>query len=312
MARRIASLLRSNSQTVMDQWRKLAGPDNPFADDLQVCFDSMLRIASRRDCEKFRDEVERILHAEPGRDAEPSELLSTLLLFVDASWETVVKEKPVREAGERLQELWKCASLVSCTFVALARQHTDRQMDEHLRQLEDMRRRIRMREVTDPLTGMHSHRHIQELLEEECERAGRYDTPLSLLVLDVDGFTSYNESFGHTDGDGLLLDIADLIVRSCRRVDEPGRFGADSFAVILPETDVGDALKLAERVVSEIADTDDLGPHTDGADGLTVSAGLSGAPSGAATRKQIVDGALGALAEAQEAGGNTVVTFECE
>ncbi|MFQ5810367.1 MAG: hypothetical protein ACE5JM_12165, partial [Armatimonadota bacterium] len=112
MARQLAGLLRANSDEVMERWQELVGADSPFADDLHVCFDSILRIASRRDCEKFRDEVERILHAAPGRDAEPSELLSALLLFVDAAWPTVATEKPVREARERLLELWKVASRV--------------------------------------------------------------------------------------------------------------------------------------------------------------------------------------------------------
>jgi diguanylate cyclase (GGDEF)-like protein len=311
MARQLASLLRANSETILEQWQEHLGADSPFADELPVCFDTLLRIISRRDCEKFRDEVERILHAAPGRDAEPSELLAAILLFVDAAWPTVVAEKPVKEAPQRLQALWKCASLVSCTFVALARQHTDRQMDEHLRQLEDMRRRIRMREITDPLTGMHSHRHIQELLEEECERARRYDAPLSFLLLDVDGFTEYNNTYGHSDGDQLLLDIADLIFRDCRRVDQPARFAADTFAIILPETGVKDARRLAGRLLTEIDEADSLGPHCEAAKAVTVSCGLSGASAAAAARKAMVDAALQALSEAKEAGGNTVVTIEC-
>jgi diguanylate cyclase (GGDEF)-like protein len=135
--------------------------------------------------------------------------------------------------------------------------------------------------------------------------------PLSVLVLDVDGFTEYNDTLGHTDGDQLLLDISDVIVRGCRRIDQPGRFGADSFAIILPETSVGDARKLAERLVSEIAEADDVGPHSDAAKDVTVSAGLSGAAGEAASRKPMVDAAVQALTEAQEAGGNTVVTIEC-
>ena len=311
MARQLAALLRANSEAILAKWQQHIGPDSPFVDELPVCFDTLLRIVSRRDCEKFRDEVERILHAAPGRDAEPSELLSALLLFVDSAWPTVAAEKPIREAPERLQDLWKCASLVSCTFVALARQHTDRQMDEHLRQLEDMRRRIRMREITDPLTGMHNHRHIQELLEEECERAGRYDVPLSFLLLDVDRFAEYNDTYGHTDGDQLLLDIADLILRNCRRVDQPGRFGADAFAIILPETGVEDARRLAGRLLAQIDEADSLGPHCEAAKTVTVSCGLSGASATTAARKAIVDAVEQALSEAKEAGGNTVVTIEC-
>ncbi|MFQ6097416.1 MAG: GGDEF domain-containing protein [Armatimonadota bacterium] len=307
MSREVAAVVKANAAEILEQWRDLLEPDSPLAEELSTCFDAIVRIIGRRDCSKFRKAVARVLYAGPHADIEPSEILSGLLLFFDATWPIAMANADAEQHEAILQDLWRTASLVSCTFVAMAREHTDRQMDQHLRELEDISRRVRLRDVTDPLTGLHNHRQFQELLAEEIERAGRYDVPLSLLLVDVDGFTRYNETHGHMAGDQLLQDVARIVTRNCRRIDQPARFASDCFAVILPETAPEDAVKLAERLRTQIES-----PHIVGASderySITASIGIAGLQAGdrAVGRKDLIDAALAALETAKAEGGNRI------
>jgi len=102
--------------------------------------------------------------------------------------------------------------------------------------------------ITDDLTGQFNRRHLTAVLDAECLRAKRMKSPLSLMLLDVDGFKKINDTLGHTAGDILLKALADLIKRSIRRTDTIGRWGGEEFLYILPGTDLDGALKLAEKV----------------------------------------------------------------
>ncbi|HEY3331375.1 MAG TPA: diguanylate cyclase [Capsulimonadaceae bacterium] len=106
----------------------------------------------------------------------------------------------------------------------------------------------------DGLTGLKNHRTIHEKLNEELARARRYGMPLALMMLDVDHFKAYNDTFGHPEGDTVLRQVSD-IVRSCiRECDTAGRYGGEEFMVILPQTDTDGALAIAERVRTAACD----------------------------------------------------------
>ena len=93
--------------------------------------------------------------------------------------------------------------------------------------------------VTDGLTGLHNHRFFYEHLSDEIARARRYDTPLALLMLDVDGFKEFNDAHGHQAGDDALRSIARLLATQLRKgIDVLARYGGEEFAVILPNTAV--------------------------------------------------------------------------
>lgn len=102
--------------------------------------------------------------------------------------------------------------------------------------------------ITDELTQLKNRRAIQQTLSAEWERAFRYSTPLSLLMIDIDQFKSYNDEFGHPAGDQVLRKIAQLITQWARQSDLAARFGDEEFVIILPETDSDGALQIAERV----------------------------------------------------------------
>lgn len=107
--------------------------------------------------------------------------------------------------------------------------------------------------ITDGLTGLHNHTHFLGRLQEEVDRTVRYKHPLSLLMIDIDHFKAYNDTFGHQQGDELLRQIAHILRTGLRRVDLSARYGGEEFVVILPETPLPGAQVVAERVRAAVA-----------------------------------------------------------
>ncbi len=101
--------------------------------------------------------------------------------------------------------------------------------------------------TTDGLTGIKNHRAFQERLREEFERATRYNASLSLILLDVDKFKEYNDTFGHPAGDMALIEVAQVLQELVRSADTVARYGGEEFVILLPCTDRDGALACAER-----------------------------------------------------------------
>lgn len=107
--------------------------------------------------------------------------------------------------------------------------------------------------ITDGLTKLFNSRHFYIQLKSEINRANRYKHPLSLLLLDIDDFKKYNDTFGHLEGDKVLIRLAQVILRSLRKTDSAYRYGGEEFTAILPETTGEAAMALAERIRGEFA-----------------------------------------------------------
>jgi diguanylate cyclase (GGDEF)-like protein/PAS domain S-box-containing protein len=111
--------------------------------------------------------------------------------------------------------------------------------------------------VTDPLTGLGNRRVLNTSLGRELQRTRRLENgKLSVIILDVDFFKTYNDSFGHPEGDRALKMLADILSRECRAYDIVTRFGGEEFAVLLPDTDRTTALEVAERLRSTVEQTE--------------------------------------------------------
>ena len=106
--------------------------------------------------------------------------------------------------------------------------------------------------ITDGLTRLFNHRYFQKCLAEEFQRAQRYNTSLSMIMLDLDDFKLVNDTFGHQVGDQVLILLADLIRETVREVDTPARYGGEEFAIILPQTNVDSAIRVAERIKTAV------------------------------------------------------------
>ena len=127
--------------------------------------------------------------------------------------------------------------------------------------------------LVDSLTGLFNRGAFERKMEEEFERAQRYHHPLSMLLLDVDNFKVVNDTYGHHWGDEVLKKIADLLKSKTRRSDYPARFGGEEFVLILPETDLENALSVEAKVHAEIKAAT-LGTKSRSFS-ITVSAGVS-------------------------------------
>jgi diguanylate cyclase (GGDEF)-like protein len=109
------------------------------------------------------------------------------------------------------------------------------------------------RASTDPLTGLYNRQYMVDAIEKDIRRARRYGTPLSCLMLDLDGFREINDKHGHLAGDAVLRQVADTITASVREIDITARYGGDEFCILAPATGLDGAMLLAERLRSAIA-----------------------------------------------------------
>jgi diguanylate cyclase (GGDEF)-like protein len=108
---------------------------------------------------------------------------------------------------------------------------------------------------TDELTGLFNYRHFAQGLELEMERSRRSGKPVALLMIDLDHFKRFNDTWGHEAGNMALRHVARLIQNTVRRLDIPCRYGGEEFAIILPDTSLHAACVLAERLRAVVAQT---------------------------------------------------------
>lgn len=163
--------------------------------------------------------------------------------------------------------------------------------------------------VTDGLTGLYNHRAFQEKLSEETNRAERYFKTFSLIMLDIDHFKSFNDTYGHQTGDLALKEISKIIRNELRTVDFPARYGGEEFIIILPETSVDGALIVAERIRRAVAEHQFMSESGERLL-LTVSAGVACYPDDAASKEDMIKKADQALYLAKDRGRNTVCTYQ--
>jgi diguanylate cyclase (GGDEF)-like protein len=102
--------------------------------------------------------------------------------------------------------------------------------------------------ITDSLTQLYNSRHFYDQLKMEIERANRYSHSLALLLLDIDFFKNYNDTFGHLEGDKVLSTVGEMIKSCLRTMDTAYRYGGEEFTVILPYTDGEEAKTVADRI----------------------------------------------------------------
>lgn len=159
--------------------------------------------------------------------------------------------------------------------------------------------------ITDSLTGLYNHREFYKHLKSELDRAKRFDTGLSLLMIDVDNFKIFNDTYGHLAGDMALKMISGAIQRAVRKIDIVSRYGGEEFTVILPETEQTGAIVLAERIKNEVASLD-ISPVEDERVTLTVSIGICSSRGGEMTPDQIMSRADDAAYLAKKTGKNKI------
>ena len=128
------------------------------------------------------------------------------------------------------------------------------QLNSHRKDLEEKQKELELLARTDALTGLNNHRHFMDQLSCEIKQAVRHNSPLSVMILDLDDFKRVNDTYGHLIGDRVLSTIAELIKQHVRSTDIAARYGGDEFCVALPNTTAPGARGLAKKLCEEIAE----------------------------------------------------------
>ena len=154
--------------------------------------------------------------------------------------------------------------------------------------------------IQDPVTGLLGRAVFESRLRNEMQRHERYGNRVSLLMLDLDDFKRLNDTLGHRRGDSVLEHVGQIIKSEVRDVDIACRYGGEELAVILPQTDLQEALLIGERIRSRV-EQDLQDP------GVTLSAGVASCPEHASSVEALIEAADQALYQAKHAGKNCVV-----
>ena len=168
----------------------------------------------------------------------------------------------------------------------------------------DLHEIVQMQAVTDELTGLFNVRHFHETLDGEIERSRRFGTDVGLAMLDIDDFKQINDTFGHPQGDVVLLEVGRVLRSLSRDIDEPARYGGEEMAVVLPQTDLNGAELLAERMRTAIEALEIKRLDGKGELRITASFGVASLPTCASDKNGLIAEADAALYRAKRAGKN--------
>src|SRR5882672_3068836 len=176
-------------------------------------------------------------------------------------------------------------------------------LDAAYKELESTNARLKETSFKDEVTGLYNRRFFSLRLEEELSRYRRFNHPVSVVLLDLDGFKAVNDDLGHNAGDATLRDIAQILMKHSRGINVVSRYGGDEFAVLLVETSKAGARLYADRIREVLARY--AFPH---GKSITASFGVASLPEDeAATAEDLFRAADEALLAAKRAGKNIVV-----
>ena len=161
----------------------------------------------------------------------------------------------------------------------------------------------------DGLTELYNHRYFQETLKSQIEIAKRYNQPFSLIIVDIDFFKKFNDTYGHQAGDAVLKQVAQTLKKNSRTTDYVCRYGGEEMSIILPNTTAEEALFSAKRMNKAIAEKDfQLNPTETGK--VTISVGVATFPENGETGEELIEHADKGLYYAKEHGRNQVVKID--
>jgi diguanylate cyclase (GGDEF)-like protein len=158
--------------------------------------------------------------------------------------------------------------------------------------------------LTDSLTGLLNRRYLEERLTEEIKRSNRHKFPLSFMMIDVDNFKSYNDSFGHIEGDKALQIVGNCLKENLRGADVASRYGGEEFSILLPQTNSSEAVIIANRVRKRVET--EFFPNRQ----VTISIGIASGSLSLNSARDLVTAADKALYEAKRRGKNNVQVYE--
>ena len=312
MLEEIALRLQQNNQKILSRWLKILKRNLnleveeifPTEDFLEIILSLLEGVASvvknKAEIKAFEkggniyDKARELGELRQSQGFRVDQVVREYILLKDALWDFCHNEFPleninIQELGERIN--------LSLDRILLTTIET---------YVENYSKTLQILAITDPLTRVKNQCFFLEQLSLEVKKSKRYGYPASVLLIDVDYFRPYNETFGHLQGDEILKIYASVLKDNCRASDVVSRFGGDEFGIILPSTDKIEAEHLALRLKDEVEKLRIIPVIDKSPRKMTISIGLATAPEDAKTAEDLVDKADEALYKAKRAGGNTV------
>jgi diguanylate cyclase (GGDEF)-like protein len=167
-------------------------------------------------------------------------------------------------------------------------------------ELDQRNRELERLSLTDPLTGLHNRRYFLEALDREISRSDRNMQAFCVLMIDVDRFKQYNDTYGHLAGDQALKGVGEVLPQATREIDVVARYGGEEFIVLLPECSLENAVRAGERIRTRVAQV-----NLDGRT-VTISVGVAEFPTHGVAADGVIGAADAALYEAKRMGRDRV------
>lgn len=174
----------------------------------------------------------------------------------------------------------------------------------HAAEKARLARELRAQATMDPLTGLLNEGALMQKLAPEVARSQRRHQPLSVLLVDVDDLAGYNDAHGALMGDKLLHDLTRVLCSHCRKIDFVGRLGGDEFIIVAPQTDIGGALALSDKIQTALGRFAFLSSHAAEPYHATCCIGIASFPEHGVSAEELVDNARRALETSQHRGKN--------
>jgi len=174
-----------------------------------------------------------------------------------------------------------------------------------------LREELRQQAVHDPLTGLCNRRYLEENLGRELHRARRANSPLCVVMFDLDNFKPFNDTFGHEAGDSILRDLAQVLREKLRKSDIACRYGGDEFVLVLPDSSLADTQQRVQQIRALLKEL----PMRHGGQvvrPISASAGIAGLPEHGSTAAELLQAADNAMYAAKQVGGNRVVVYQAK
>ncbi len=230
--------------------------------------------------------------------------IQALMVFSDVTDKKELEMELLEKNAEMEKTLWEMAEVKDALE---ARAGELNRVTEELKVLNE---RLNQLSITDGLTEIYNHRHFQDRLSEEVERVQRSkESVVSLLILDIDDFKHFNDTYGHQCGDMVLKQLAGILRNNVRSIDVLARYGGEEFAVILPNADTEEAANVAKRICEAVRST----PFSFG-EGMsvkvTVSIGVGSLTRGQGEKSEIIRKADNALYAAKAKWKDRVEVWE--
>ncbi len=259
---------------------------------------------------QFRLQASRLLKLKPEHIENILNNIHTL--YAEAGEYFDLNVKNTRSVQEILQEANIKLSLINLDYDQMNKQLVlaKIRLEKLTMELEEKNRILANLANIDGLTGIYNHRYFQNSLEQEIERAARTKTSIALLLIDIDNFKKFNDTYGHQTGDFILTEFAKILERNLRKYDLLARYGGEEFVIFLPDTDSETGMLVGEKLRKAI---DEYSFEDNGAEyHVTASFGLAtGKPAEEDnfSKNEFINQADTALYSAKEAGRNKVMLY---